>query len=83
MHALYTDFGRHRSSGQSLEDFLQENIFVPLNMTTSSFDCSGSDIALGHIDYAETTPDVVQADLDVDAVGDLYSPQVVSQGLRR
>jgi CubicO group peptidase (beta-lactamase class C family) len=39
-----------RASGQSYETFLQENIFAPLEMTSSGYDHNRDDLAIGYKD---------------------------------
>jgi len=62
-----------QASGQSYADFLQENIFTPLNMRDSGYEDSSSGVAAGYTyRYAKDAVEYVQLDIS-NGEGQLYS----------
>jgi CubicO group peptidase (beta-lactamase class C family) len=62
-----------QASGQSYADFLEENIFTPLNMRESGYDDGLSGVAAGYT-YRYTTDPVEYVQLPIsDGEGQLYS----------
>jgi CubicO group peptidase (beta-lactamase class C family) len=62
-----------QASGQSYADFLQENIFTPLNMRDSGYEDSSSGVAAGYTyRYATDAVEYVQLPIS-DGEGQLYS----------
>jgi CubicO group peptidase (beta-lactamase class C family) len=62
-----------QASGQSYADFLEENIFTPLNMRKSGYDDGSSGVAAGYT-YRYATDPVTYVQLPIsDGEGQLYS----------
>ena len=74
---LYTDLGYNfmgriieTVSGQTYEAFMQQNIFEPLQMSSTGYDHQQADLAKG---YAAADGDLPQQNQDWHAAGALYS----------
>ncbi len=61
-----------QSSGKSYEEFLQENIFVPLQMVNSGYEHNKGDLAIGYRDQTNVLADFVDMSIPF-AAGGLYS----------
>ena len=62
-----------RTSGQSYEDFLQQSIFTPLNLSNTGYDHNSSSLAVGYPDRHSTLP-AEFIDMSIPyAAGALYS----------
>jgi CubicO group peptidase (beta-lactamase class C family) len=73
----YTDVGYNLAgkiietvSGRSYEAFMQQNIFEPLQMSSTGYDHEQADLAKG---YAAAEGDIASSNLDWFAAGALYS----------